>query len=219
VLDIGCGTGIWIDFWRQRGAAQIVGVDLVDASVQRLRKRYPEFEFIREDVADPDAALPSGMDIVSAMSVLLHITSDERFERGLRNILRCVGEGGTLVLVEPAVVHNWWGPPFSLEANSRTRPLSTYTRILADAGFCIVHLRPASCLLGNVIDTRHAASFRVLERQWELLSFIVGQRELVGRVAASVLRPLDLVATRLVSGGPSAKVMVVRRSEAPHKGS
>ena len=37
VLDIGSGTGFWIDVWRSMGASAIDGVELVPAAVERLR--------------------------------------------------------------------------------------------------------------------------------------------------------------------------------------
>ena len=212
VLDVGAGTGIWIDFWKQRGARTIVGVDLSEAAVQRLRKRYPEHEFLQRDLGDPDVSLPGSMDVVSAMSVLLHITDEARFERALEHLLACVADGGSLVLVEPLVVHRWWGAAFGAESNSKARPLAAYTRVLDRAGFQIVELRPMSCVLANVIDTRRKLSFRLMERYWDLLSRIVGRRERLGAVVAALLRPIDLVATRLVAPGPSSKVVVARRT-------
>jgi SAM-dependent methyltransferase len=206
---------IWIDFWRKFGVKQIVGVDLSPIAVDRLRSRYPEHEFLQMDVGGK-VSLPE-VDLVSAMSVLLHITDERRFEQALRNLAACVGPSGTLVLVEPVLVHRWWGPPFGPDANSKARPLATYARILGDSGFEIVDLRPASCLLTNVIDTRREITFRLLDRYWDLLGRIVGKRERLGRVVGAVLRPLDLLATRVVSDGPSAKIVVARRS-APHGG-
>jgi SAM-dependent methyltransferase len=211
VLDVGSGTGIWIDFWRQRGARRIVGVDLSEVAVERLRRRYPAHEFLQRDIGAAGGSLPEAMDVVSAMSVLLHITDEARFERALHAVAGCVRDGGSLVLVEPVVVHRWWGEPFGPEANSKARPLATYVRVLNDAGLTIVHMRPATCLLGNVIDTRRRVTFRVLERYWDLLSRIVGRRERLGSVIGSALRGVDLVATGVLPNGPSVKVIVARR--------
>jgi SAM-dependent methyltransferase len=38
VLDIGSGTGFYIERWRDAGARRIVGCDLTDAAVDRLRR-------------------------------------------------------------------------------------------------------------------------------------------------------------------------------------
>lgn len=211
VLDVGSGSGIWIDFWARHGVAEIVGVDIAEAAVRRLRDRYPEHRFLVVDVGDPDASLPTEMDVVSAMSVLLHIVDDERFAHALRNLLASVASSGSLVLVEPIIVHRWWGPSFDEQANSKARPLTDYMHVLREEGFTLVDMRPTSCLLVNVIDTRYELSFRILERYWEWMSRAVGRRERVGRAVGSVLAPVDLLATRIVFPGPSAKIVVARR--------
>lgn len=211
VLDIGSGTGIWIDFWRRQGATEITGLDLAELPVARLRGRYPEHTFIRSDVCEPSTPLPGDMDVVSAMSVLLHITDEERFERALQNLLQCVRPGGVLVLVEPAIVHRWWGPPFGPQSNSRARPLSSYTRVLAAAGFEIEAVRPTSCILANVIDTRKRLTFMALDGYWRLLGRVVGRREWVGRAVAPILQAIDLLVTTIAPSGPSVKVIVARR--------
>jgi hypothetical protein len=91
--------------------------------------------------------------------------------------------------------------------------LATYQRILASGGFTIVELRPAICLLGNVIDTRRRIIFQVLAQYWALLCGIVGRRERLGRVVGAALRAVDLLATRVAKTGPSAKIIVARRNE------
>jgi SAM-dependent methyltransferase len=211
VLDVGSGTGIWIDFWRRRGVRDITGVDLTETAVEHLRERHPEHTFLRADVGDAAAGLPGPVDVVSAMSVLLHITDEARFERALGNLLAALGPDGVLLLVEPIVVHRWWGPPFGADANSKARPLATYERILAAGGFEVVDLRPVSCLLTNVIDTRRPGTFRLMSLYWEAICRIIGRRERLGSVAGSVLGAADRLATRIVPNGPSAKILVARR--------
>jgi SAM-dependent methyltransferase len=211
VLDVGSGTGIWIDFWRGRGVRDITGVDLTETAVEHLRERHPEHTFLRADVGDAAAGLPGPVDVVSAMSVLLHITDEARFEQALGNLLAALGPDGVLLLVEPIVVHRWWGPPFGADANSKARPLATYERILAAGGFEVVDLRPVSCLLTNVIDTRRPGTFRLMSLYWEAICRIIGRRERLGSVAGSVLGAADRLATRIVPNGPSAKILVARR--------
>lgn len=211
VLDIGSGTGIWVDFWRLRGATEITGVDFAEVAVARLRGRYPEHRFLRCDICDPGDQLPQDMDIVSAMSVLLHVTDEERFEAALNNLLRCVRPGGTLVLVEPIVVRRWWGPPFGSTASSKARPLADFARILRAGGFEICALKPSTCLLTNPIDTKRFITYRLLSRYWHDLRRLVGGRERLGRAVAPVLRVLDLTATTVVEPGPAAKILVARR--------
>jgi SAM-dependent methyltransferase len=210
VLDVGSGTGIWIDFWRGRGVQELVGVDLTQVAVENLRRRHPGVRFEQADAAD---ALPDGgFDAISAMSVLLHITDDERFRRAVANLAAALNPGGALVLIEPVVVHNWWGPSFDdPAANSRARPLAEWQDALNAHGLRIATLRPATCLLANVVDTRRPRTFRLLQRYWELLALAVGPRERAGAAAGAALYALDRVAVRAARSGPSAKVLIARR--------
>jgi hypothetical protein len=43
------------------------------------------------------------------MSVLLHIVDDSRWRRALRNVATVLAPGGHLVVIDPVVVHGWWG--------------------------------------------------------------------------------------------------------------
>src|SRR5262249_6012924 len=70
VLDVGCGTGFFTDFYRQRGA-RVTGLDITSASVERLRAKYPDSRFILADVSD--APLDETFDVVHAFDVLYHI--------------------------------------------------------------------------------------------------------------------------------------------------
>lgn len=212
VLDMGSGTGIWIDFWRRRGAAHITGVDLTRSSIERLRRQWPEHDFLQADLGEVSIELPKDQDVVSAMSVLLHIVDDARFRQAFVNLASALRPNGILILVEPVVVHRWWGPAFGAEANSKARPLADYSRALREAGLDLQLLQPATALLSNVIDARSAMAFRLLQAYWDLVVMRgIGQRERLGAVVAAILGPTDRLATRILRTGPSAKVLVARR--------
>jgi SAM-dependent methyltransferase len=211
VLDVGSGTGYWIDFWRRHGAERITGVDLTATSVERLRRRWPQHEFLQLDIGEPDLELPGGQDVISAMSVLLHIVDEARFRKALATLARALRPNGTLLLVEPVVVHAWWGPPFGANANSRARPLAEYRSALELAGLELQLLRPATALFANVVDTRSPVTFRLLWTYWDLLTRAVGRRERLGEAVAKVLEPVDRLAVQAMPTGPSAKVLLARR--------
>lgn len=209
VLDVGSGTGVWIDFWRRQGARRIAGIDLTAASVATLRKLHPGVEMHVGDVAD---GVPGGpYDAISAMSVLLHVTDDARWRRALANLEAVLAPGGFIVLVEPLVVHRWWGPPFGPESNSVARPRAVWDAALDEAGLRLDAVRPATVLLANPADTRHAVSFRALERYWRALSLVVGRRERLGAALGTPIELLDRPLRRAMPHGPTAKVLVLRR--------
>jgi SAM-dependent methyltransferase len=211
VLDIGAGSGVWIDFWERRGAGSITGVDLTEAAVSGLRRRFPRHAFAQVDIGQAEGALAGPFDVITAMSVLLHITDEERWRSALRSIAEALAPGGSAVLIEPLVVHRWWGPPFGPEANSKARPLADWRAALADAGLELVELRPATVLLGNVVDTRSRWAFKLWSWYWLALGLGIGPRERPGRVAAAVLSAIDRPLRRRLPGGPTAKLLLLRR--------
>jgi SAM-dependent methyltransferase len=211
VLDIGAGSGVWIDFWERRGAGAITGVDLTEAAVSGLRRRFPRHAFAQVDIGEAGGALSGPFDVITAMSVLLHITDDDRWRSALRSIAEALGRGGSAVLIEPLVVHRWWGPPFGPEANSKARSLADWRAALADANLDLVELRPATVLLGNVVDTRSRCAFKLWSWYWLALGLGIGPRERPGRVAAAVLSAIDRPLRRRLPGGPTAKLLLLRR--------
>jgi SAM-dependent methyltransferase len=213
VLDIGSGTGIWIDFWRAAEAAHLEGADLTEVSVRHLAEKYPDVPFRRTDIgAELSADAGAGtFDVVSVMSVLLHIVDDARWRTAFANVQRLLRPGGHAVLIEPVVAHGWHGPPFGPESNSRARPLPAYRGAIADAGLELVEVRPATVLLSNPIDARRPGTFALMERAWGLLGLAVGRSELRGRIVGAALGTLDAPLRRAMPYGPTAKLLLLRK--------
>jgi SAM-dependent methyltransferase len=211
VLDIGSGTGIWVEFWRGAGAQEVVGVDLTDAAVAGLRGRFPNGTFVQADIGAQSLPVSGAFDVVSAMSVLLHITDEPRFQQAWTNIAGALGSGGYAILIEPVVAHQWWGKPFDENSHSKARPLSAYTDACHLAGLELVDIRPATVLLANPIDARSRLAFRLLFWWWAALEALVRGNEGRGRFVGSVLGRIDAPLRRLLPNGPSAKLLLVRR--------
>jgi len=83
VLDVGCGTGFFTAYYLERGA-QVTGLDIAPASIERLRQRHPEARFVLSDVSE--APLDEPYDLVNAMDVLYHITDEARWESAVTNL-------------------------------------------------------------------------------------------------------------------------------------
>src|SRR5262249_52305618 len=140
VLDVGCGTGFFTDFYLRRGA-DVTGLDLTAASVERLRRQFPTARFEQADVSDwrPDAAY----DVVNAFDVLYHITDDERWRRAVRHLAAAVAPGGWFVLTD---VFEAGG---SEAAHNVTRRLATYEAELGAEGLARRALAPTHVLLNR----------------------------------------------------------------------
>ncbi len=141
MLEIGVGTGYWVDFWQDLGW-QVDGCDLVPAAAERLSDKHPDAGFWAADVSAPEGVLaPSGglaaadgYDLVFIAHVLLHVTDDEAFARALANVAAAVRPGGRLVMLEPALTHKKSELKFNPEHSSRARLLRSYRRPLRENG-------------------------------------------------------------------------------------
>lgn len=154
VLDVGCGTGFFTAFYLNHGA-QVTGLDITEASIQRLRERFPQATFMRADVSDtrPEGVPEGAYDLVNAFDVLYHVTDDQRWSRAVRNLAGVVAPGGRILITDTF-------DRAEGEAEHNTmRPLSAYQSVLEGAGLVVGGLTPTHVLLN-----RHLGFWRFLNR-------------------------------------------------------
>jgi 2-polyprenyl-3-methyl-5-hydroxy-6-metoxy-1,4-benzoquinol methylase len=203
VLDVGSGTGFYVDRWHELGVPRVTGADLTETAVGRLQKAYPDDTFVRFDVSESDPPLDAGgFDLISAMDVLFHIVEDERFERAFATIFSLVAPGGHFVFSDNFVTGEVQRSPHQV-----SRPRHTVERIVRDAGFEIVGRRPMFFLLNSPIDS----SSRALHASWRLLATASAQWNAVGRVLGALAYPIELALVSHRSEGPSTELMICRR--------
>lgn len=87
ILDVGCGTGFWVNYYSRKNVASITGIDITRASVTLLEERYPEYRFIQCDVST-DIGFRERSDIINIFDVLYHVTNRPAFESSISNISR-----------------------------------------------------------------------------------------------------------------------------------
>lgn len=155
VLDVGCGTGFWTEFYVARGA-HYMGVDIAQVSVDRLAARYPQQRFARADVSDAVPGRP--YDLVNVFDVLYHITDHVRWEAALRHLAGAVAPGGLLLVTDV------FSDRVALAEHNVMRPLARYLELLEAQGLVREQLVPTHVLLN-----RHLGLLRFLNRWPSLL--------------------------------------------------
>lgn len=106
VLDVGAGSGRWIRFFQQRFApGLLMGVDFTAASIEMLRRRYPNIPGVKTafrtaDLTDPTLNLGEKFDLINVMNVLFHIPEPDRFANALKNLSQHLAPGGRIVSTE-----------------------------------------------------------------------------------------------------------------------
>ena len=100
VLDVGSGTGHWINFYLSLfELSAIYGVDISAVAVEKLSERFagnPVVRVLHGDVLDQDDVPDGSLDLINAVGVLFHIVSDEKWERTLGWCHRKLKPGGML---------------------------------------------------------------------------------------------------------------------------
>ena len=214
VLDVGSGTGFWIDVWASLGAARIDGVELIPEAVERLRERYPDSTFATGDVAEA-AVLPSDRtyDVVTVMNVLLHVVDEERLASAAANLAAVVKPGGRLLLAEPALVRESSVLPPRPGASSVARPLTRYREVFEVAGLRFVAVGPSTVVGANPIETGDPL-YRWYAALWKRVGRAArrGPRRAEGLGAA--LAALDRI-LMVTGAAPSGKLILFDRPIRP----
>jgi SAM-dependent methyltransferase len=101
VLDVGSGTGHWMNFYLSFfELSAICGVDISAVSVDKLRNRFSDNPIVRVlhgDVLDQEEVPDASLDLINAVGVLFHIVSDEKWERTMEWCYRKLRPGGMLI--------------------------------------------------------------------------------------------------------------------------
>lgn len=216
-FDVGAGTGYWVRVWHALGVPTVDGCDLVPGAVERLEAEFGARgdRFVAADIGAPDAGLPPGpYGLVSVMNVLLHLTDDEAFGRGLANIAALVAPGGRLVLVEPILLDPAYERPVSAAQTSRARVLAAYRDPLLAAGLELVELRGALAMANNPIEAGSRTAYDRYLRWWRWVARRAKSSPRSIRWLGPLMVALDRVA--LARGAaPSSKIVLFRRPVEP----
>jgi 2-polyprenyl-3-methyl-5-hydroxy-6-metoxy-1,4-benzoquinol methylase len=142
LLDIGSGTGYYIDYYKKRNASGVSGLDLSKTSVDYLKSKYPEFNFHVEDISGPSLEYLGTFDFISAISVIYHVIDNRKFSQTLINLSVLCKPGGYL-LISDAFTKSW-----SLSAqHAHLRSLEEYQ--LSKYNYKVIDISPIYYLLNR----------------------------------------------------------------------
>jgi SAM-dependent methyltransferase len=142
VLDIGCGTGFWIEFYKSKGADPIVGVDITGIGMERLMEEHPQLEFFELDIGEVDIDLDKRFDIVNVFDVLYHIKDRSKFGHAISNIAHLSNTGSHIFMTDALIDKCEYEHVFF-------RSLKTYEEELKRNGLRLVEVIPLYYLLNR----------------------------------------------------------------------
>ena len=203
VLDIGCGSGFYIERWKELGVKTLIGIDITKTAIDNLRIQHPDCLFYQLDIGDEITPLADRkFDCISAFDVLFHIVEDQKFERSIRHIHSLLNPEG-LFLWSDNFLHGK-----TLRAKNQVcRSLENIEMILNRNGFAILQRRPMFYLMNAPID-RPKNGQRIF---WKHLKSAVKKSEFIGACFGGLLYPLEILLTTFAKESPTTEIMICKR--------
>jgi SAM-dependent methyltransferase len=205
VLDIGAGTGFYVDRWLRLGTS-VTGLDLTDKAVAELTVRFPAARFVRADIGGPMDGVPlqpASFDAVSAFDVLFHLVDDDQYARAFGNVARLLRPGGWFL----------WSDNFLRHATERvrhqaSRPLAESVRLVEAAGLEVVERVPMFVLMNYPADT----TSRLWRWGWTAMVAPAALWEPLGWALGGMLFPIERALVRRMRESPSTELMICRKA-------
>ena len=97
VLEVGCGEGRCIDVIKPY-CKSYTGIDKITSVIDRLKNKYPSFEFISGNIPPFHMLEDESFDTVVSFQVIEHIRNDHLF---LKEISRVLRPGGKALITTP----------------------------------------------------------------------------------------------------------------------
>ena len=204
VLDIGSGTGYWVEVWKSLGVNSLTASDITEIASSKLAQRYPEYRVERLDIssAEVPAMLGGTYQAVSAIDILFHITSDEAYSRAISNIGRLLKAGGYFVFTEN-LPHN----PMVRADSQVNRTLDEVSGELRRCGLRVVKRIPLFVIMNTPFDSKWkqaAFAWRLLMRPLRIFPFL-------GHLYGAVLFPVECFFQGLAREGPSTELVICQK--------
>ena len=207
VLDIGSGTGFYIDRWQELGVHSVSASDITRTAVERLRNKYSNNPVYQLDVGSKDCALSERYDLISAMDVLFHIVDDSRFESALYNIHRLLKPGGYFIYSDNFLHRRFPQAARSSQLAQVNRTLSEIEQTLRKVGFLVISRKPMFYVMNSPIDTRHPWLFSF----WRATLPRITRFEIIGQVVGGIMYGIDRVLVPLFKESPATELMICRK--------
>ena len=188
ILDVGSGTGFYLEIWKQLGCGKLSGIDITYIAIENLGKKYPQYEFLKADIGDNlDKSFnlfSTTYDIISSLDVLFHIVEDERYRRAFQNIYDLLRPGGIFIFSENFLHKDSIRSPYQT-----SRSLSEIEDIVRKTGFKILKRSPFFVLMNNPVDTNSP----LLSTHWKLTTRCIRKGAKLGYIIGAFLYILSSI--------------------------
>ena len=208
ILDIGCGSGFYVDILKQKGAKHLTGIDITAISVIELSAKYPTFNFYEADITSPTLIhelplKPGDFDLITAFDVLFHIVDDFEFIQAIKNVKMLCSKDG-LIFITDIFPHK---RPY-IVFHQKSRVLKEYIQLLADNEIEIIDRMPVHYLLSAPLDISNGLLQKILLRiYWDRIIRVIERKT---HLLGPIFLGIDSILTRLFKESPSTEMIICR---------
>ena len=188
VLDVGCGSGFYTEYWQSRGVTEYTGLDISASSVAGLSAKYPAYKFIHADISERLACSAIDVrkfDVITVFDVLYHIVDDQRFEAAVSNIASFVRAKGHVLVMDQLCGHD-----YQISRHVRYRARGRYLEILDAKALTLVEQEPLFHFLVPPITTVRVIDY-LSAGIFKLAGSVVRRSDRLSAWLSSRLRRLD----------------------------
>ncbi|MCB9361778.1 MAG: class I SAM-dependent methyltransferase [Flavobacteriales bacterium] len=202
VMDIGSGTGFYIERWKELNVKSIQGTDITNVVVKNLSEKFPNASFKQLDIGEKLEAPKPTYDFISAFDVLFHIVDDTRFEQAITNIYSLLNKEGYFVISDN-FVH---GKTKRLE-HQVSRSYEFMTETITKTGFKHVKTIPMFVLMNDPVDTES----KVVKKIFWLITKNVRKGERMGKIIGGIMKPIEKLLISLITESPSTEIKIYQK--------
>ena len=134
ILEVGCGTGYWFDYFNKWGSDSVCGID-----ISRAMLRTSGCDGVAEASATDLPFADGSFDVVLAISVLEHLTEVADVRRAISEIVRVLDKDGHAICLELS-----WPYAVSLFAPQLSIPKGEWEAMFRESGLDVVRIRPVN---------------------------------------------------------------------------
>ncbi len=101
ILDIGSGTGHWIDFYQSiLNVKNIIGCEISSVCADFLKEKYKNDEKVKIEISDilDIKDYENKFDVINAIGVVFHIVDDNKWEKTIINCSKMLKKDGILIV-------------------------------------------------------------------------------------------------------------------------
>jgi SAM-dependent methyltransferase len=205
VLDIGSGTGFYIDIWQKKNAKKIVGVDITNVAVENLKKTFPEHTFFQQDISadiSSKTELHAHFNYISCMDVLFHIVDKEKFAAAMKNISTMLKKDGYFIYSD-----NFLNSETVVLTHQVSYSKKELYRLFHENGFEVVAHKPFMVLSNYPVDSKNI----FIHAYWFCLENFVALFKPLGNPIGWLLFQIDKILINILDKSVTSEIVILRK--------